>query len=64
MAIMRGICRFCGVGEDQLDGDKLSWLDDDHTCCSGYACVKQWGYMNRAALRKPRKHGDRFVGLG
>jgi len=65
MGITRGICRFCGVGENQVDGDKLRWMDYDHTCCSGYACAKQDANQKRAKPKpKPRKHDERFVGMG
>lgn len=46
-----GVCRHCGVTEDQVDGDKLCWHDGRHTCCSKYACVKQ----HKAQLRKARE---------
>lgn len=44
-----GVCRFCKVKEDQVDGDKLSWHCTDRTCCSNYACVRQhWAEIDRA----------------
>ena len=44
-----GVCRFCKVTEDQVDGDKRSWLGKDRTCCSDYGCVRQhWAEVDRA----------------
>lgn len=37
-----GVCRYCHVTDDQVDGDRLRWHDAERTCCSQYACVKQY----------------------
>jgi hypothetical protein len=52
-----GKCRFCKLTEDRVDGDRISWLGSDHTCCSQYSCVRQhWAEIDRAKrLRTPRK---------
>jgi hypothetical protein len=36
-----GICRFCGITEKNVDGDKRSWYGKDRTCCSQSSCVRQ-----------------------
>lgn len=67
-----GVCRYCGVTDDQVDGNKLSWHDAERTCCSKYACVKKHHSAARIAQRQEqdqareqqRKYGDRYRGWG
>jgi hypothetical protein len=35
-----GICRFCRITEDQIDGDKRSWLGPSRTVCNNPSCVR------------------------
>jgi hypothetical protein len=49
--ITPGVCQFCAVTDDQVDGDKLCWHDGRHTCCSRYACVKRY----KAQLRQKHR---------
>ncbi len=35
-----GECRFCGVTEDKIDGDKLCWLGPSRTVCNKPGCVR------------------------
>lgn len=37
-----GVCRYCGVADAAIDGDRLRWHDAGRTCCSQYGCVKQF----------------------
>ncbi len=49
--ITPGVCQHCGITDDQVDGDKLSWHDGRRTCCSKYACVKK----HKAQIRQKRQ---------
>jgi hypothetical protein len=49
-----GVCQFCSVTDDQVDGDRLRWHDAGRTCCSKYACTKQFHNRVRARAAKPR----------
>jgi hypothetical protein len=35
-----GVCRFCGIAEDQVDGDKRRWLGESRTVCDAPACIR------------------------
>ncbi len=35
-----GVCRFCGITDAQVDGDKRSWLGASRTVCSAPACIR------------------------
>jgi hypothetical protein len=35
-----GRCRFCGITEDQIDGDRHRWLGDSRTVCAKPACIR------------------------
>jgi hypothetical protein len=53
---MPGVCRFCGVTEDQVDGDRLSWLDGTRTCCNKFHCRKRDANEKRSKPRPPSKY--------
>lgn len=36
-----GICRFCKITEEKVDGNKRSWYGKDRTCCNQSSCVRQ-----------------------
>jgi len=36
-----GICRFCKITEEHVDGNKRSWYGKDRTCCSQSACIRE-----------------------
>ena len=56
-----GVCTYCGVTDEQVDGNKLSWHDATRTCCSKYSCVKAHCKAQRKA-RQP-KPKSRFAEL-
>jgi hypothetical protein len=37
---MSGICEFCGITDDEVDGDRIAWVDFQRNCCSKSACVR------------------------
>lgn len=47
-----GVCLYCGVTDEQVDGNKLSWHDASRVCCSKYACVTR---HHAARLRRGQK---------
>jgi hypothetical protein len=49
-----GVCVHCGVTDEQVDGNRLSWHDASRTCCSKYACVKAHLNAARNAAIKPK----------
>jgi hypothetical protein len=47
-----GVCQFCKVTDDQVDGNKLSWHNGARNCCSRYDCVKKYyAQLKRARQR-------------
>ena len=38
MSACGGICKFCGVTDAQIDGDKLSWFTPERDVCSKFDC--------------------------
>jgi hypothetical protein len=54
------VCSYCGVTDEQIDGNRLSWHDASRTCCSKYACVKMHHNAARERRNKPR---SRFAEL-
>jgi hypothetical protein len=53
-----GVCEFCHVTDDQVDGCRLSWFDDTRTCCSKSGCIKARGEKARrrkVATPAPRR---------
>jgi hypothetical protein len=50
--IVPGICQFCKVTDDQVDGDKLSWHNAARNCCSKFDCVKRYRAQIRLARQK------------
>lgn len=48
-----GVCQYCKVTDDQVDGNKLSWHDASRTCCSKYACVKKFHMPKRVPRPMP-----------
>lgn len=63
-ATKAGVCRFCGVTDVQVDGDKLCWMDKDRTCCNKYSCRKQYLAEQRRKAVKPAKPRSEFAGWG
>lgn len=50
--VQPGVCRHCGVRDEQIDGDKRYWFNLDRTCCSSWACVrKEQDRLKRKAAR-------------
>lgn len=50
-----GVCHFCGVGEDEIDGDRLRWYDGSRAVCSRPGCIRQFAdLVDRAAQPVPR----------
>ena len=35
-----GVCRFCGITDEQIDGDRVRWLGESRTVCSKPACIR------------------------
>lgn len=54
-----GVCHFCGIRDEQVDGDRIRWINDERSVCSQVGCVRQFNAeIGRAAFagqRKPRK---------
>lgn len=36
-----GVCHFCGVTAEQVDGDRIRWLGQRRTVCSQPGCVRR-----------------------
>jgi hypothetical protein len=36
---MPGECRFCGITDAEIDGDRFRWLNNRRDCCANPACV-------------------------
>jgi len=50
-----GVCQFCHITDDEVDGSRRSWLDDSRTCCNGFACIKaNREKLARAKAQRPR----------
>jgi hypothetical protein len=49
--IIPGVCQFCRVTDDEVDGNKLSWHNTARNCCSRYACVSRYKEQIRRARR-------------
>jgi hypothetical protein len=41
VTVQAGICEFCKITDDEIDGCRISWLDSSRTCCNKFACRKQ-----------------------
>lgn len=51
-----GRCRFCGATDAEVDGDRLSWLDQERTCCTKYDCRnKHFAELRRKPARPRRR---------
>jgi hypothetical protein len=59
-----GICSYCRVTDEQVDGNKLSWHDATRTCCSKYACVKAHHKAARISAAKPKTRFAELASLG
>ncbi len=53
-----GVCAYCGVTEEKIDGNKLSWHDNSRICCSKYDCVRKHYAALKAAAEKRRAERD------
>lgn len=49
------VCRFCGITEDQVDGDRVRWTNMFHNVCSGPGCVRRFELMVKQP--KPLRRG-------
>lgn len=57
---MPGVCRFCSITEDQIDGDKHCWLGPSRTVCNGPPCVRaHYAERDRAELAKKKANRKR-----
>jgi hypothetical protein len=36
-----GICRFCGITDAEVDGERVRWFTDGRTCCDKYECRRK-----------------------
>jgi hypothetical protein len=59
-----GVCRHCGVTDEQVDGNKLSWHDASRTCCSKYACVKAHHNAARKRAVRPKSRFAELIAQG
>jgi hypothetical protein len=59
-----GVCAYCGVTDEQIDGNRLSWHDASRTCCSKYACVKAHHIASRNRVAKPKSRFAELAALG
>lgn len=53
-----GVCHFCGLTEEHVDGDRVRWFNTSRTVCSQPGCIRQFGFeIDRWELRhrRPRK---------
>lgn len=46
-----GICRFCKITEDRVDGNTRSWYGPDRTCCSLPVCIRRH-HQEIASIRR------------
>lgn len=37
-----GICHYCRVTEEQVDGDRIRWLGTKRTVCSQPGCIRKF----------------------
>ena len=51
---MPGICQFCGITDDEVDGCRIAWVNNERTCCSKSACVRERNRKARRRAEKPR----------
>lgn len=55
----RGVCHFCEVEEDRVDGDRIRWLRVERNVCSQPGCIRAFSAVVERALarltRRPRK---------
>lgn len=49
-----GVCLYCGVTDEHVDGNKLSWRDASRICCSKYSCVTAHYAAAKKAARAAR----------
>jgi hypothetical protein len=53
------VCRYCGIRDEQVDGDRRRWLNRERNLCNAPGCIRQWSAMLdravAAANRRPRK---------
>lgn len=57
-----GVCQYCGVRDELVDGDGLRWHDVARTCCSQHGCVKQYERAER--LLRTFRPRSRYSGWG
>lgn len=38
-----GICRYCAIAEERVDGDRIRWLGRRRTVCNQPGCVRKFG---------------------
>jgi hypothetical protein len=47
-----GFCHYCGVTEEQVDGDHIRWLGAKRTVCSQPGCIRRFNSdIDRAIAR-------------
>jgi hypothetical protein len=52
-----GICKYCRITDDQVDGCRISWIDMMRTCCNRSACVRARNEeLRRQRAARPRPH--------
>lgn len=59
-----GVCQYCGVTDDQVDGDKLCWHDSNRDCCTRPSCVKQHHDKARIRAARPRSRFAELARMG
>jgi hypothetical protein len=42
-----GVCQFCKITDAEVDGDRISWLNDKRNCCNGAGCVRAYNAKAR-----------------
>ena len=49
-----GICHFCGIPDERVDGDRIRWVDSRRAVCSQPGCVRRFGSEVEKALHAAR----------
>lgn len=58
-----GVCRFCGITDDQIDGDKRGWLGPSRTVCNRPSCIRaHYAERDRAEGEDAKKRRKRTPG--
>ena len=57
-----GVCHFCGIRDEQVDGDRIRWYDAKRRICSQPGCVRRFQIaveQEAHRLRRLRRTGKR-----